>query len=62
MVVGAAPRGDEDAALGWLIHIARNLIIDRHRRKQRRPTHALSDLEFIAAPPEEMPEHRLIAQ
>jgi len=29
--------GDESAAVGWLLKIARNLIIDTHRRTQVRP-------------------------
>ena len=30
-------RGDEGAALGWLMKIARHLVIDDHRRRQARP-------------------------
>jgi RNA polymerase sigma-70 factor (ECF subfamily) len=29
-------RGNQDAALGWLLKIARNLVIDDYRRKKRR--------------------------
>jgi len=29
--------GDESAAIGWLLKIARNLVIDTHRRAQVRP-------------------------
>ena len=38
-------RGDEGAAIGWLLRIARNLVIDRHRRRQVRGSEgALEDL------------------
>ena len=30
-------QGDENAAIGWLLKIARNLVIDTHRRTQVRP-------------------------
>lgn len=37
--------GDERAATGWLLRIARNLVIDSHRRRLvRGPEHALEDL------------------
>ena len=42
--------GDEDAAIGWLIKIAHNLVIDNHRRKQ---THGVD---------EELEETQLSAQ
>lgn len=35
-------RGDEDAAMGWLVTIARNLVIDRQRQQRRiLPPHSL---------------------
>ena len=30
--------GNEDAATGWLLQIARRLVIDSYRRRQARPT------------------------
>jgi RNA polymerase sigma-70 factor (ECF subfamily) len=39
--------GDEDAATGWLITIARNLVIDVQRKQQRRePPSAIDDVEI----------------
>lgn len=41
--------GDEDAAMGWLITIARNLVFDaRRRQKRRQPDVTLEDAEQIA--------------
>jgi RNA polymerase sigma-70 factor (ECF subfamily) len=39
--------GDENAAVGWLLHIARNLVIDKLRREKvrRNPPYAQSRLE-----------------
>ena len=54
--------GNDEAALGWLLHIARNLVIDRHRRKQRNPIIALSDAETIPAPHMDTPESRVLAK
>lgn len=36
-------RGDAGAALGWLLHIARNLVIDDARRRSLRPELALGE-------------------
>ena len=42
-------RGDEDAATGWLITIARNLVVDAQRkRRQRTPPGAIDDLAHAA--------------
>ena len=51
--------GDERAAMGWLLKISRNLVIDTHRRKQVRPQEISlpADLdESIIATPEASPE------
>jgi RNA polymerase sigma-70 factor (ECF subfamily) len=38
-------QGDKSAATGWLLRIARNLVIDRHRRSRfRGPEQSLEDL------------------
>lgn len=39
--------GDEQAALGWLLHIARNLVIDASRRQKVRTTDDSVDLEIL---------------
>jgi len=51
--------GNESAAVGWLLKIARNLVIDTHRRKQVRPQEISlpADLdESILATPGVSPE------
>ncbi len=54
-------QGDENAATGWLIHIARNLVIDTYRRKQ---SHGLdTDLEADEIPGGESgPEEQVLKQ
>jgi RNA polymerase sigma-70 factor (ECF subfamily) len=52
--------GSEDAAIGWLLQIARNLVIDGQRKQQRHPVRHLHELEEFVAP-EAMPESQLIA-
>jgi RNA polymerase sigma-70 factor (ECF subfamily) len=52
--------GDDDAALGWLLRIARNLVIDQQRRHRRRPVEALLDAERHPAPADDQPENRLM--
>ena len=37
------PSGSEDAQRGWLFSIARNIVIDHHRREGRRPIEASPD-------------------
>jgi RNA polymerase sigma-70 factor (ECF subfamily) len=49
-------QGDDDAALGWLLQIARRLVIDGHRRQQHRdhaPASALRDLPTADRLPDE---------
>lgn len=49
-------RGNDDAALGWLLQIARRLVIDAHRRQQHRdhaPASALDDLPTAERLPDE---------
>lgn len=41
-------RGDEAAALGWLLRIARNLAIDLSRRRKVRPLDENVPIEFLA--------------
>lgn len=48
--------GNEDAALGWLLQIARNLVIDRHRQQQRRSPRYLQDMENLPMPANDTPE------
>ncbi|GAB4579071.1 MAG: hypothetical protein Fur0022_18090 [Anaerolineales bacterium] len=43
-------QGDERAAIGWLLKIARNLVIDTHRRTQFRGIPDDLDEALIAAP------------
>lgn len=48
--------GDDDAALDWLLQIARRLVIDAHRRQQHRdhaPASALDDLSIADQPLDE---------
>jgi RNA polymerase sigma-70 factor (ECF subfamily) len=53
--------GEEAAAIGWLIQIARRLVIDRHRRQQTRPVE--DDLEdFIVAAPDAAPEEQTLVR
>ncbi len=42
--------GDESAAIGWLLKIARNLVIDAHRRTQFRGIPDDLDETLVAAP------------
>lgn len=55
-------KGSEDAALGWLLKIARHLVIDKHRRK--RPTVPLGDVEPFVSQLQgaSTPEQRIIQQ
>ena len=43
-------RGDEQAALGWLLHIARNLAIDLSRRRKVRAVDESVPIELLADP------------
>jgi RNA polymerase sigma-70 factor (ECF subfamily) len=46
-------QGDADAALGWLMKIARRLVIDDYRRRKARPvTQGDIPIEFPAANPQ----------
>jgi len=54
--------GNEDAALGWLLQIARNLVMDKHRQHKRYPVSDLQDVEAFAAPSEDAPESQVMAK
>ncbi len=43
-------QGSERAALGWLLHIARNLVIDTHRRRKTRGEPDSIDNVVVCAP------------
>ncbi|NJN45025.1 MAG: sigma-70 family RNA polymerase sigma factor [Anaerolineae bacterium] len=56
-------QGDESAAIGWLLKIARNLVIDTHRRAKVRPK--VSDIpvdldEALLADPDASPESQTL--
>jgi RNA polymerase sigma-70 factor (ECF subfamily) len=54
-------RGDDSAALGWLLKIARNLVIDAHRRYVRQgPT--LDIEEHVIPNPDTSPEEKIAHQ
>ena len=53
--------GDGEAATGWLLQIARRLVIDAYRRRSARPDGNEAPPEFVAAPdagPEEEAQAR----
>ena len=53
--------GDGEAATGWLLQIARRLVIDAYRRRSTRPDGDEAPPEFVAAPdagPEEEAQAR----
>lgn len=54
--------GSEAAALGWLLRIARNLVIDKHRHHQRYPISNLSDTETFSGDSDETPENLIVLQ
>jgi RNA polymerase sigma-70 factor (ECF subfamily) len=43
-------QGNKDAAVGWLLTIARNLVIDSHRRRNNRYDHYDIDSQIILSP------------
>ncbi|MBL8162696.1 MAG: RNA polymerase sigma factor, partial [Anaerolineae bacterium] len=49
--------GGEDAALGWLLRIARNLVIDRQRQRQRHPLVEVPDAEAFPSRSDDAPEN-----
>ena len=51
--------GDQSAALGWLLKIARNLVIDSHRRRKTRPE-ADDVSEHIIRAPGASPEEQAL--
>jgi RNA polymerase sigma-70 factor (ECF subfamily) len=54
--------GSDEAALGWLLHIARNLIFDQQRKARRHRVSELHDAEALPAPHENAPEYQIIAR
>lgn len=48
-------RGDDDALRAWVFAIARNRVVDGHRRRSRRPVIADARVPDRAAPPEGQP-------
>lgn len=54
--------GDSNAALGWLLKIARNLVIDSHRKHARRKTDTGIDQMVIIAPDTSPEEKAIIAE
>lgn len=53
--------GDDEAAIGWLLQIAHNLVIDHYRRKKRHGIEEdVDELELSA--PQTSPEERLLIQ
>lgn len=53
--------GDDDAALGWLLTIAKRLIIDSARKRKRHPDKVTIDDAVLAAP-QPLPEQAAITQ
>jgi RNA polymerase sigma-70 factor (ECF subfamily) len=53
--------GDERAALGWLLQIARNLVIDLSRRRKTRDTDENISIELLVDPAQ-VPEADVIAR
>jgi RNA polymerase sigma-70 factor, ECF subfamily len=51
--------GDDDAALGWLLTIAKRLVIDAARRQQSRPV-SVDIAEDILSAPDATPEEQAI--
>lgn len=56
-------RGELSLAIGWVLKIARNLVIDTYRRDKNGVPLNAGPLEedALSAPPEQHPENRLIA-
>ncbi|MAU09977.1 MAG: hypothetical protein CL607_09170 [Anaerolineaceae bacterium] len=53
--------GDEDAALGWLFTITKNLVIDRSRKQDRRPQNVVLDETLLQAT-QPLPEQQAITE
>lgn len=56
-------RGEAGLAIGWVLRIARNLVIDSYRRDKSNPRLDENPLEedALTAPPEQRPENCLVA-
>jgi RNA polymerase sigma-70 factor (ECF subfamily) len=53
--------GDDQAALGWLLRIAKNLVIDLSRRRKVRGADEETNIEFLVDP-QQLPELDLITR
>jgi RNA polymerase sigma-70 factor (ECF subfamily) len=49
----AVPVASEDQQAGWLFRIARNVALDHHRQRKRRPEEALGVLDIANGAPQE---------
>lgn len=53
--------GDDDAALGWLLTITKNLVIDRARKQDRQPQNVVLDETLLQAT-QPLPEQQAITE
>ncbi len=54
-------QGDSESALGWLLQIARRLVIDSHRKRTRHPISAVDDLESVIPVADDSPEDAVLS-
>lgn len=54
-------QGDAEAALGWLLQIARRLVIDSHRKRTRHPVAAVDDLDTVLPVADDSPEDAVLS-
>jgi RNA polymerase sigma-70 factor, ECF subfamily len=54
--------GDEEAAVGWLLRIARNLVIDKYRRKKSHGTEDELDETYFPTPQAGPEERQLMSE
>jgi RNA polymerase sigma-70 factor (ECF subfamily) len=50
----AIPAASENQLAGWLFRIARNVVLDHHRQRNRRPEEALETVDRATAPSQEI--------
>lgn len=54
-------RGDDDAAMGWLVTIARNVTIDQQRKQRRSPMiNSLETVETLSSPHPEVDQQAIL--